>query len=188
RGFFLNRNDLLAHNVANAQTFTIYLADNVSLRDNADDHPTCIDDRRAANTLTGKKVCRFLHGGLRADGRHLAGHNLTGNHHGRSSGHSLRTNGRPVRVSPHASHPGWLALRRERVVSRDGKHYDVRDGVAEAEAFCRRTWQQQTHPSGMLLKGARCLREKATTLAQFFESQSQALEIEDVARLQAPLE
>src|SRR6266487_5240994 len=55
-GFFLNSNNLVAHNISNAQTFAIYLADNVCLRDDADDHTGCIDDGRATNTIIGKEL------------------------------------------------------------------------------------------------------------------------------------
>src|SRR5713226_1060162 len=88
RGFFLNSNNLVAHNISNAQTFAIYLADNVCLRDNADDHTVCTDDGRATNMLTGKELCHFLHAGLRVDGTYLAGHDVTGNHRARSFGYN----------------------------------------------------------------------------------------------------
>src|SRR5205085_6885715 len=68
RGFFFNSNNLLAHNISNTQTFATYLADNVCLRDNTDDHTVCIDDGGATNTLTGKQLCHFLHTGLWVDG------------------------------------------------------------------------------------------------------------------------
>src|SRR5215471_12069774 len=88
RGFFLDCNNLVAHNISDAQTLAIYLADNVCLRDNADDHTVCIDDRRATNMLTGKELGHFLHAGLRVGGTYLAGHDVTGNHRAHSFGHN----------------------------------------------------------------------------------------------------
>src|SRR5436305_6301671 len=86
RGFFFNSNNLVAHNISDAQTFAACLADNVCLRDNADDHTIGIDDGRATNTLTGKELGHFLHAGLRVYGTYLAGHDITGNHCARSLG------------------------------------------------------------------------------------------------------
>ena len=58
RSLFTHGDDIVAHNISNAQPLPVDLANNIGLCDNADDLAIRIDDRRAALVFTNYNRAR----------------------------------------------------------------------------------------------------------------------------------
>src|SRR5579883_2945529 len=84
--FFGNDDQFVRHDIGHTQPFTIDLADNIGLRDHADQLSLRINDGRAADALLVEKLRCLLCAGLWLDRTHAAGHNVACDHQALSFG------------------------------------------------------------------------------------------------------
>src|SRR5450759_626015 len=82
RGLFADRNDFMAHNIRDVESFPVNLADNIGFCDNTYNIAIFIDNGQAANALFIKQLCCFLRACLRPDSANFVGHDISCDHIG----------------------------------------------------------------------------------------------------------